>query len=113
MEITKEGCSIQYKKETSEIFVVGTMRLFGSEHYADIASVLSRAAEDESPNLTLDITRLQFLNSSGINVFFKFLIDLRKRNRTKLTIKGTNEYFWQKKTLLNFQKILPGTALEY
>lgn len=112
MEISMEECSIKYSKETFEILVVGSMRLFGAENYAEIAQVFNAAVEDEPQTLTLDITQLRFLNSSGINVFFKFLIALKKKKCTQLTIKGTTEFFWQKKTLLNFQKILPSTTLD-
>ncbi|MBN2527680.1 MAG: STAS domain-containing protein [Deltaproteobacteria bacterium] len=112
MEIQKEQCAIKYIKERSEILVSGSMRLLGAENYNEISDVFTQAVEDEPKTLTLDITKLRFLNSSGINVFFKFLISLRKRNKTQLTILGTNDFFWQKKTLQNFQKILPGTKLK-
>ena len=111
MEFNKDECAIKYSKDAAKINVSGTMRLFGAENYADISRVFNKAVEDQLPQLTLDITELRFLNSSGINVFFKFLIALKKQGVTQLKIIGTNNFFWQKKTLLNFQKILPSTEL--
>ncbi|MBN2718734.1 MAG: STAS domain-containing protein [Deltaproteobacteria bacterium] len=109
MEVKREECEISYTD--GEIVVQGTMRLFGAENYKEIENVFTHAVEDRLATLVLDITKLRFLNSSGINVFFKFLIALKKQGHTQLTIKGTDEFFWQKKTLLNFQKILPTTQL--
>ena len=111
MEVVNEECSIKYYKDSAQIVVSGKMRRFGIENYEAFEAVFEKAVREKPPKLVLDITELSFLNSSGINLFLKFLIALRKEGTTKLTVNGTTRYFWQKKTLQNFQTTLPGTAV--
>ena len=112
MEIVNDDYTVQYNSETKTVICSGTFRLTGSE-YAAITEILNTAADAKPDVLTLDLTGLKFLNSSEINTLSKFIIRLRKHQASQVNVKGNSEFAWQKKSLANFQKLLPGLTLDF
>lgn len=112
MEIIKNDYQVTYDADTATVRCSGSFRLTGDE-YAAITELLNAAADANPPALTLDLTNLQFLNSSGINSLSKFAIRLRKHNATQVTVKGNNGVPWQRKSLANLQRLLPTLQLEF
>lgn len=112
VEIINDDYAVQFNSETHTVVCSGTFRLTGSE-YADITDILNTAADEKSEILNIDLTELKFLNSSGINTLSKFIIRLRKHKTAQVNVKGNSEFAWQKKSLANFQKLLPGLNLEF
>ena len=112
MEIVNDDYTVQYNSETKTVICSGTFRLTGSE-YAAITEILNTAADAKPDVLNLDLTGLKFLNSSGINTLSKFIIRLRKHQASQVNVKGNSEFAWQKKSLANFQKLLPGLTLDF
>ena len=112
MEIVNDDYAVKYDSENNTVVCSGSFRLTGSE-YADVTEILNAAADAKPEVLTLDLTGLQFLNSSGINTLSKFIIRLRKHKASQVNVKGNGEFAWQKKSLANFQKLLPGLVLEF
>ena len=91
--------------EASTVFFEGTMRLGGTESYAPISDLLNQALAENPTALTLDLTGLEFLNSSGINLLAKFTIAVRKQGGVAFTVKGTPRIPWQGKSLPNLKKL--------
>lgn len=91
--------------EESTVFFEGTMRLGGNDSYAPVNDLLTAALADHPNALTLDLTGLEFLNSSGINLLAKFTIAVRKQGGVTLTIRGTPRIPWQGKSLPNLKKL--------
>ena len=112
MKIVNEAYSVKYDTEKNTIVCSGSFRLTGSE-YAKITEILNVAADAKPEVITLDLTELQFLNSSGINMLSKFIIRLRKHKVSRVKVKGSNEFAWQKKSLANFKKLIPELVLEF
>ncbi len=111
MEIKTESYSIGYDTNTATVVWEGDLYLNGSEEYAPISDLLSNVIEQDVNNLVLNLTNLNFLNSSGINVLSKFVIKLRQKQNIKVVVMGSKSIPWQMKSLRNLQKLMPSLEL--
>jgi hypothetical protein len=112
MEIKHEEYQVAYDPDTATITCQGSFRLRGSAEYAPILEILNEAVNTKPETITLDLRELKFLNSSGINTLSKFMIQVRKHKASQMVIKGSAQVSWQKKSLKNFQRLLPDLQLE-
>jgi hypothetical protein len=112
VEIKHADYLVAFDPATATVICAGNFRLQGGE-YAPIETMLAEAADAKSPLITLDVRDLQFLNSSGINTISKFVLRVRKHNASRVIIRGNNQYPWQKKSLANLERLLPGLQLEF
>ena len=112
MELSHADYHVTYDPSTATITCQGTFRLQGNAEYDTILQLLMVAADTKPPALTLDVRALQFLNSSGINMLSKFVLQVRKHNVSQVVIKGSSQFPWQQKSLKNFQRLLAGLQLE-
>ena len=112
MEIKHEDYEVTYNPETATISCSGSCRLRGNEEYAPILQLMNQAADAKSETLTLELRKLRFLNSSGINTLSKFVIYVRQYPTIQMIILGSSQSPWQRKSLKNFQRLLPGLQLE-
>lgn len=111
-EIKHNDYRIGFDAEAALITCSGSLRLRG-EDYAPVAELLNEAADAQPPTLTLDLRQLQFLNSSGINTLSKFILRLRQQAVSEVTVKGSGAFPWQRRSLKNLQRLLPGLRLEF
>jgi len=81
--------------------------------YAPIVALLNELADTVPPTVTLDVRKLKFLNSSGINALSKFVIKVRKNEKTAMFVKGSKHIAWQKKSLKNLQRLMPNLELQW
>jgi hypothetical protein len=88
------------------------MRLSGTEAYAPIQALMADVLNMTRQGITLDLTGLEFLNSSGINLLAKFAIDVRNRQSVALTVLGASRIPWQPKSLPNLKRLFPATVLQ-
>jgi hypothetical protein len=104
MEIKGEDYKVLYDSSTHTVTLQGVMRLHGND-YNDIMKLLQDIVDEKPATATLDLRRLEFLNSSGINHLFKFAVKLRNQTRTELVVLGSTEIPWQKKSLKNLRTL--------
>ncbi len=112
MEIKTKDYSMWYGAGAATVHCKGSFRLSGVEEYAPIVKMLNDAAATQPATLTLDLSELEFLNSSGINVLSKFVISMRQKPNVQLIILGSKQIPWQGKSLQNLQRLMPSLKLE-
>jgi hypothetical protein len=112
LEIEGEEYRVTYDPGAATLTFEGTLRLQGMAAYAPITELLDGAVEAAHEVITLDVRGLKFLNSSGINILFRFVIRTRDRAKSQLVVRGTSRVFWQTKSLRNMQRLMPGLELE-
>jgi hypothetical protein len=112
MEINGENYCVTYDPKTATVTCQGALRLYGSAGYMAIVDLFNQVADQRPAQIILNLEGLQFLNSSGINAFSKFVIKVRNLKTSQLIVKGTNEFSWQSKSLVNLQRLMPEIRLE-
>ncbi len=122
MEIKTDTYTVRYDEENNVILCEGTLRLSGMEEYSPVVEMLNTVVERSPPLITLDLRKLEFLNSSGINVLSKFIIKVRqhrerqaKENQpeTNMVVYGSQTIPWQSKSIKNLQRLMPSLELEW
>lgn len=111
MEIRTSEYSIWI--EGSIIHYEGTLRLSGTDAYQPIYEMMQEFLASSPNSIVLDLTQLEFLNSSGINLLAKFTIELRKTPDIGFSVIGSTRIPWQSKSLPNLQKLHKSVVLEF
>ena len=111
MEVRDSNYRVWYDEKSHTVFFEGTLRLTTAE-YEPISRLLTEALETQPPTLTLHMLELTFLNSSGINMLYKFAISLRKSGIEQISVTGSASIPWQSKSLSNLKKFLPVIEIE-
>ncbi|THF63452.1 slr1659 superfamily regulator [Pseudothauera rhizosphaerae] len=107
-----DGYKVDFDSGDSSIRLAGSLRLGGLSEYAPISQLLDESLDGRS-TLTVDLTGLEFLNSSGIATLSKFVINARNRKDCALTIRGSNAIPWQGKSLNNLKRLMPALELVF
>jgi hypothetical protein len=110
MNIDGENYSLEYDESANLVSISGSLRLNGLEEYKPILDVLNQGIESGG-NMQLDLSSLEFLNSSGIAMLSKFIINARGKDGFALTITGSAQVPWQGKSLKNLQRLWPALEL--
>ena len=110
--IEGEDYSVELDSGKNTVIFSGELSLGGPKEYNPIKDLLESLAQKEPDNMTINLQNLSFLNSSGISMLSKFVISLRKKKKLQLIVLGSEGIPWQKKSLKNLQKFLPGLKLE-
>ena len=112
MEVKGENYHITYNPSAATVTFGGTLRLRGMAEYAPIIQLLDEVVRQGPDTIILDVCQLQFLNSSGINNLFRFVIKVRDQDRSKLIVRGSAQVAWQQKSLQNLQRLMASVQLE-
>ncbi|BAE49243.1 slr1659 superfamily regulator [Paramagnetospirillum magneticum] len=102
--------SVEWDAATKTVALKGILRLNGLQEYAPIATLLSEAVPEGA--MVLDLRELEFLNSSGIAMLSKFVIEIRNRKTVDLCVVGSKAVAWQGKSLVNLCKLMPSLRME-
>lgn len=112
MDIQADDYSIQYDANAATVYFRGFLRLDGIEKYQPVMDVLLNAIIC-STQVTVDLRDLEFLNSSGISMLSMFVVKVRDRGDTSLTLVGSDKILWQTKSLKNLQRLMPSLILKF
>ncbi|MGD1920883.1 MAG: STAS domain-containing protein [Pleurocapsa sp.] len=88
MEIKTENYKVLYDDKSNNIIFDGSLRLNGTAEYASITELLNNVAQQEPEKIILDLKELNFLNSSGISILSKFVINIRRRKKFQMVAVG-------------------------
>lgn len=113
MEIKGGTYRVWYDPNESTVSFEGILRLGGPEEYQPIDTLLERVLEGGPTRITLDMRRLSFLNSSGINVLYKFAIATRKQADVQLSVRASKSMSWQGRSLPNLKRFNPNFELNF
>lgn len=113
MEIKGGTYRVWYDPNETTVHFEGILRLGGAEEYQPIEKLLERVLETNPTRIMLDLRGLSFLNSSGINVLYKFSIATRKQADTQLVVRGSKSMPWQGKSLPNLKRFNPNFELKF
>lgn len=109
-DIKGPGYRVWYDAAARTLHFEGLLRLATSE-YRPIDELLEAVLKTNPAALHLRLTQLEFLNSSGINMLYKFAIAVRKRPEVKIRVNGSSAIAWQNKSLPNLKKFHPNLEL--
>ena len=112
LEIKTNAYHVWNDEANSEVRCAGSFRLNGVEDYQPVIALFTEVATHNNNDLTLNLTELEFLNSSGINALSRFVISLRGMQGSQLKLRGSKKIAWQGKSLPNLGRLLPSMQLE-
>ncbi len=110
--IKNEYYTLNLDEKNGILLLSGRLRLASLDDYQPIIDNLKRLSILVNETITLNISQLAFLNSLGIVVLSRFVIDCRKRKDKDLVITYTDDIPWQKKSVNNLQRLLPSLKLQ-
>jgi len=111
-KITGEGFEVRYEAETHTVVFQGALRLSGMEDYAPILELMRESNGQPGEPVTLDLRELEFLNSSGITMFSRFIIESRDQTHSRLRVVGSLNVPWHGRSLKNLQRLSPALRIE-
>jgi hypothetical protein len=121
MSIQTHDYEVSYTAVSQTLCLKGSLRLNASPEYQPISDLLDSAHADlvaamafdgaAKPVLKLDLRELKFLNSSGINLLYQFVLKVKKQGSVGLQVLGANSNAWQPKSLSNMVKFMPSLEL--
>ncbi|MDX2255361.1 MAG: hypothetical protein NW214_07595 [Pseudanabaenaceae cyanobacterium bins.39] len=113
MEVKSDEYHVWYDPQNKSIYCQGSLRLAGTEEYSPIVAILDAVLAQSPTLIHLNLCKLEFLNSSGINVLSKFVIKVRQKDGMQINVQGAEDIPWQRKSLKNLQRLMPSLTLEW
>ena len=110
-EVKDSDYCVRYHPETKILTFQGELQLSGMNEYAPIMTLLDEVVNQEPPVLTLDLRKLEFLNSSGVNVLLSLVIKVRDKQTMQLIVEGSENISWQSRSLNNIKRLMPTAQL--
>jgi hypothetical protein len=113
MEIKGDNYHVVYDPANASFTLQGFLRLRGMSEYAPIMQLLDGVVAAAPETVTLNLQDLRFLNSSGINMLFRFVINMRDQTSSQVVVHGSSQIPWQLKSLRNLQRLMPELQLNF
>ena len=112
-EIKSEEYSVTYDPATATVAFQGTLRLYDYASYQPTEALLHKALTESAAVVTLDVHQLEFINSSGLDMLFRFAHRASTRKDTQLVVRRSKDAVpWQKKLLSTMQMMAPSLQVE-
>jgi hypothetical protein len=106
-----ESFDVQLEEKTATVLFKGAIRLCGTEDYAPILDMLQETLINPTTPIVLDLRELEFLNSSGITMLSRFVIQARDRTGIDLQVLASEAVPWHARSLKNLQRLMPSLSI--
>jgi hypothetical protein len=110
--IKGESFDVRLEDDSSTVCFKGALRLSGMEDYAPILDLLKSTLIEPGQPIVLDLRELDFLNSSGITMFSRFVIEARDRAQINLCFLASESIHWHARSLKNLQRLMPALIIQ-
>jgi hypothetical protein len=110
--IKGESFEVRQEDDSSTVSFKGALRLSGMEDYAPILDLLKSTLVSPVRPIVLDLRELDFLNSSGITMFSRFVIEARDRTGIDLQFLASQSIHWHARSLKNLQRLMPALTVQ-
>jgi hypothetical protein len=98
-------------EDNNTVLFKGALRLSGTEDYAPILDMLKGTLLNPPAPIVLDLRDLDFLNSSGITMLSRFVIEARDRADINLYFLASESVAWHARSLKNLQRLMPALTV--
>jgi hypothetical protein len=109
--ISGESFEVRLEEDNRTVSFKGALRLSGMEDYAPILEMLKGTLLNPATPIVFDVRELDFLNSSGITMFSRFVIEARERADVSLQFLTSESIPWQSRSLKNLQRLMPSLEI--
>ena len=106
-----ESFDVRLEEENSTILFKGALRLCGTDDYAPILDMLKETLTSPAMPIVLDLRELDFLNSSGITMLSRFVMEARDHPGIDLQVLASEAVPWHARSLRNLQRLMPGLSI--
>jgi hypothetical protein len=113
MKITGKTYTINYDETTATMIFRGILRLENIEEGEPIARLLDEIADSAPEIIHLDFVELQLMNSAGLGIMTKFMFKMREQKTSKIILRASEKYFWQKDLIRGLQRFMPESELKW
>jgi hypothetical protein len=107
-----ESFDIRLEEENSTVLFKGALRLCGTEDYAPILDMLKETLTTSATPIVLDLRELDFLNSSGITMLSRFVMEARDRPGINVQVLASEAVPWHARSLRNLQRLMPALTIQ-
>jgi anti-anti-sigma factor len=115
-KIQTSDFTVYFEESEQTVLLMGSLRLNAAPEYEPISQLMTQSLEklanSAKPTMVLDVRDLKFLNSSGINLLYQFVLKVRKHGGIGLKVLGSSSNAWQTKSLGNMTKFMPTLQLD-
>lgn len=106
-----ESFDIRLEEENSTVLFKGALRLCGTDDYAPILEMLKETLASPATPIVLDLRELDFLNSSGITMLSRFVMEARDRPGIDVQVLASETVPWHARSLRNLQRLMPTLSI--
>ena len=111
--IRGESFEIRLEENQNTVLFKGALRLSGMEDYAPILEMLKGTLSNTARPVVLDLRDLDFLNSSGITMLSRFVIEARDQAGVDLYFFASEAVAWHSRSLKNLQRLMPALTIRF
>lgn len=110
--IKGESFEIHLDDDNSTVVFRGALRLSGVEDYAPILELVKSTLAGPAKPIVIDVRELDFLNSSGITMFSRFVIEARDHVGINVRFLASESIHWHARSLKNLQRLMPALIIQ-